>query len=132
MESDCDKIIIHCADNTTYEANHVICTASLGVLKNHNQTLFIPQLPEAKRKAIEGISFGTIGKIFLEFEKPFWPTDRSVWCGYSFLWTKSDLDDIRGTSKEWLEGVFSFFIVDVHCTSKCSVRIYCRKANKTI
>ena len=113
-ESDSDKIIVHCADNTTYEADHVICTASLGILKKHHQTLFTPQLPEAKRKAIESIGFGTIGKVFLEFEKPFWPTDRTVWCGYSFLWTQSDLNDIRGTNKEWLEGIFSFFIVDAH------------------
>ncbi|CAO1433033.1 unnamed protein product [Diamesa serratosioi] len=113
-ELDGDKIKIRCSDDTTYEADHVICTASLGVLKKHHQTLFTPQLPEAKLKAIEGISFGTIGKVFLEFEKPFWPMDRSVWCGYSFLWTQTDLEDIRGTRKEWLEGIFSFFIVDAH------------------
>ena len=114
LESDDERIIVYCTDGSVYNADHVICTASLGVLKKHHQTLFTPQLPEVKRKAIESIGFGTIGKIYLEFEKAFWPSDVNAWCGYSFLWSQTDLEETRGTSKEWLQGIFSFFRVDAH------------------
>ena len=113
-ESDDERVIVCCKDGSVYNAHHVICTASLGVLKKHHETLFIPQLPEVKRKAIECIGFGTIGKIYLEFEKTFWPTDVNVWCGYSFLWSQTDLEEVCGTDKEWLQGIFSFFRVDAH------------------
>ena len=114
LESDDERITVCCADGSVYNADHVICTASLGVLKKHHKTLFTPQLPEVKQKAIESIGFGTIGKIYLEFEKGFWPEDVDAWCGYSFLWSQADLEETLGTSKEWLQGIFSFFRVDAH------------------
>ena len=41
----------------------------LGYLKQNHKTLFItPSLPIAKEKALNSISFGTICKVFLEFD----------------------------------------------------------------
>lgn len=68
-------IEITCSDGSSYEAEHVIVTVSLGVLKEQYETLFDPPLPQFKRDAIEGLSIGSVGKIFLEFEEPFWPQD---------------------------------------------------------
>ena len=43
----------------------------LGYLKQNHKTLFItPSLPIAKEKALNSISFGTICKVFLEFDNP--------------------------------------------------------------
>jgi monoamine oxidase len=96
-----EKIAISCTDGSYYNADHVIFTASLGVLKDRHQSLFTPKLPETKIKAIESIGFGTLGKIFLEFDKPFWPTDVNEWVGFIFLWTDADLNAIKATDREW-------------------------------
>jgi monoamine oxidase len=66
---------IKCSDGSEYDADHVIITVSLGVLKKFHKTLFTPELPEIKKNAIEGFSIGTVNKIFMEFEKPFWTKD---------------------------------------------------------
>lgn len=93
---------VSCADGSSYSADHVIFTASLGVLKDRHRTLFTPNLPADKIKAIDNIGFGTLGKFFLEFEEPFWPADNAKWVGYSYLWKDEDVSTILGTDKEWL------------------------------
>ncbi|XP_022789627.1 spermine oxidase-like [Stylophora pistillata] len=65
-----------CANSKTFYADHVIITVSLGILKEMHSTLFSPSLPSDKIDAIRNLGFGCVGKIFLEFEKPFWPTDE--------------------------------------------------------
>lgn len=107
-----EKVAITCADGSSFSADHVIFTASLGVLKERHKTLFLPKLPADKIKAIESIGFGTLGKIFLEFEKPFWPTDVSEWVAYDFLWANADLDTIKATDREWLIDLNTFVRVD--------------------
>jgi spermine oxidase len=82
-------------------ADHVIFTASLGVLKKHHKTLFTPSLPESNIKAIKYSGFGTLVKIFLEFDKPFWPSDVNIFVSYDFLWTREDIKALRGTDREW-------------------------------
>ena len=60
-------------NGTKYEADVVIFTASLGVLKDKGRDIFHPSLPEDKMEAIDKIGFGVIAKIFLEFETSPWP-----------------------------------------------------------
>lgn len=102
------EIRIECEDNKVLEADHVIVTVSLGVLKEKHSKLFDPKLPIQKVRAIEGIGFGTVNKIFIEFPEQFWPND---WTGFIMLWNKEDLDEIRGTDRSWLEDVFGFYRV---------------------
>uniref|UniRef100_T1H026 Amine oxidase domain-containing protein n=1 Tax=Megaselia scalaris TaxID=36166 RepID=T1H026_MEGSC len=71
--------------------------------------MFKPNLPAPKQRAIEGIAFGTVNKIFLEFPHKFWPDD---WTGFTLLWREEELNEIKGTDKEWLEDVFGFYIVN--------------------
>ena len=56
-----------------YCAPYAILTFSLGVLKS-NTVRFVPELPSAKRSAIDTwiFAFGLYLKIFLEFEEIFW------------------------------------------------------------
>ncbi|KAJ6636280.1 Peroxisomal N(1)-acetyl-spermine/spermidine oxidase [Pseudolycoriella hygida] len=106
------EAIAKCADGSEYQADHVIVTVSLGFLKQNYKTLFTPQLPEKKVNAIENTGFGTLGKFFLEFEEPFWPTDIKNWTAYLMLWTKEDKYNITGSEREWLTNIIGFLRVD--------------------
>lgn len=99
------KILVTCVDGSTYSADHVVFTASLGVLKDRHEALFMPKLTDRKIKAINNIGFGTLGKVFLEFEEPFWLSKKSDFSRYIFLWEDEDTKQVEGTDKSWL--VFS-------------------------
>uniref|UniRef100_A0A182YEB5 Amine oxidase n=1 Tax=Anopheles stephensi TaxID=30069 RepID=A0A182YEB5_ANOST len=109
-------VSIRCTDSTVYDADHVICTMSLGVLKERYQTLFTPDLPPIKRNAIQGLTIGTVNKLFLEFDKPFW---AKGWQGLSLIWNQADLDEVRQMPDSWMEDVFGFYIVDYQPNVLC-------------
>lgn len=98
-------VLVACDDGVDIQADHVIVTVSLGVLKEIHSNLFEPKLTEIKTQAIETIGFGTVDKIFLEFPFQFWPNN---WSGFSLMWRQDDLIDIRGTYQAWIEDVFVF------------------------
>ncbi|XP_055534171.1 spermine oxidase-like [Wyeomyia smithii] len=100
-------VLVTCSDGSSYLADHVIITVSLGVLKEIHSTLFSPTLPALKTNAIEGLYIGTIDKMVLEFDAPFWPEG---WRGFGILWNQQDLDELRQTDKQWLESICSFFV----------------------
>ncbi|KAL5280241.1 hypothetical protein ACFFRR_004298 [Megaselia abdita] len=101
-------LIITTACGLTFEADHVICTVSLAVLKEGFKSKFTPSLPERKLKAIQGLGIGTVNKVFIHFEKRWWNED---WCGFSILWKKEDLEELRQSKFFWLEDVFGFYAV---------------------
>ncbi|XP_059608522.1 spermine oxidase-like [Phlebotomus argentipes] len=110
-------VVIKCQDGTSYTADHVILTASLGVLKENYHTMFTPPLPPVKRNAIEGLSIGSVDKIFVEFEEPFW---ARKWLGFALLWHKADLEELRKSEMmDWLEDVFGFYVVDYQPNVLC-------------
>ncbi|XP_053680326.1 uncharacterized protein LOC128731244 [Anopheles nili] len=109
-------VSIRCTDNSVYDADHVICTISLGVLKERYQSMFTPDLPPIKRNAIQGLTIGTVNKLFLEFEKPFWVKG---WQGLSLIWNKADLEEVRKMPDSWMEDVFGFYIVDYQPNVLC-------------
>lgn len=109
-------VTITCIDGTVVDADHVIVTTSLGVLKEKHHQLFNPPLPPKKVSAIEGLVLGTVDKIYLEFEKPFW--DKG-WEGFSLLWKESDLVKVRQMEHNWLEHVFGFYVVDYQPNILC-------------
>lgn len=59
------------ADQSTYTADHCICTVPLGVLKAGN-IHFSPALPAKLQEAVDLLGFGTVTKIALKFEEAFW------------------------------------------------------------
>jgi spermine oxidase len=56
-------------------ADFVISTTSLGYLKSFHHSLFEPELPLNKVKAIENLGFGVVNKVFVIFEKPLMRPD---------------------------------------------------------
>jgi monoamine oxidase len=55
--------------------DRVIVTVPLGVLKT-GRIEFEPQLPARKLAAIERLGWGNLAKVFLRFNRPFWPTEE--------------------------------------------------------
>lgn len=107
---------ITCADGSLYTADHVICTVSLGVLKGTHQSLFEPHLPKKKIDAINGLSFGTVNKLYLEFKEPFWSSDFK---GFNLLWNQEELQAVRQSTADWIEGISGFYTVDYQPNVLC-------------
>uniref|UniRef100_A0AAG5D0M3 Amine oxidase domain-containing protein n=1 Tax=Anopheles atroparvus TaxID=41427 RepID=A0AAG5D0M3_ANOAO len=94
--------IITTDDGTRYEADHVIVTVSLGVLKENYRTMFTPALPTVNQQAIEGLYFGTVNKIILLFDAPIAEEFPSV---LQLLWYESDLQTLRKSDHAWTEAI---------------------------
>ncbi|ROT37464.1 lysine-specific histone demethylase [Sodiomyces alkalinus F11] len=69
--------IVECEDGTAVEADIVVSTIPLGVLKQ-GSVGFDPPLPEWKQGAIERIGFGVLNKVILVYKEPFWDTSRHI------------------------------------------------------
>ena len=59
-------------------ADRVVVTVPLGVLKTTVME-FDPPLPFTHRGAISALGMGTLDKIWLQFDEPFWDTDAPLW-----------------------------------------------------
>jgi monoamine oxidase len=71
------KSKITCEDGEIIEADKVILTAPLGVLKERT-IQFDPPLPDWKTGAIDRLGFGLLNKVILVFDRPFWDVDRDM------------------------------------------------------
>ncbi len=66
-----DSNVVTATDGTTFEADRVVITLPLGVLKSGN-VAFTPQLPSEKQIAISSLGAGAVDKIILKFDEAFW------------------------------------------------------------
>ncbi len=83
-------VLVYCNDGSRYEADHVIITVSLGVLKD-NLITFTPSLPSQKQTAIDKLGMGLLGKVILTFSTAILSDDiRRV----SFLWRKEERESL--------------------------------------
>lgn len=71
------KAHIHYEDGQVIQADKVLLTAPLGVLKKR-AIEFVPPLPDWKTGAIDRLGFGIMNKVILVFDKPFWDTTRDM------------------------------------------------------
>jgi spermine oxidase len=85
------QVVVHTSDNSSYNADHVIFTPSVGVLKELKDSLFTPSLPSSKQDAIEAIGIAGVMKIVLHFETEWWKSDDVI---FSFIWREEDLLNI--------------------------------------
>lgn len=100
---DCN-VRVECTNGSTYYADHVICAVPLGVLKERHAEMFVPALPQYKIESIEALLFGTVDKIFLEYERPFLNADISE---VMLLWDEEETDS-SDVAANWFKKIYSF------------------------
>ncbi|KAF4087137.1 hypothetical protein AMELA_G00092380 [Ameiurus melas] len=113
-----------CGNDQIIQADHVIVTVSLGVLKQQARTMFEPDLPKSKLDAIERLGFGTVDKIFLCFSERFWPEDCE---GIQLVWDEGPEDKAVYSSRDeeddweetWFKKISGFDAVARHPTVLC-------------
>ena len=66
------KVLVKTSNGKIYEADKVLVTVSIGVLKS-NDINFIPELSSDKKKAIQSITFEPGFKAALKFSEKFYP-----------------------------------------------------------
>jgi monoamine oxidase len=69
-----DKGAIVKTDNGNFDADYVICSVPLGVLKA-GTIKFVPPLPSSYQYSIKQIGFGSVTKIAFKFDEAFWDVD---------------------------------------------------------
>ncbi|CRK99212.1 CLUMA_CG012499, isoform A [Clunio marinus] len=101
------RVQIVCETNEEFFADHVICTIPLGVLKE-SPNLFDPPLPDYKQESIQNLLYGTVNKIFLQFDRPFLNQDISE---ILLLWN-DDVQSKESTEEQiknfWYRKIYSF------------------------
>ena len=94
--------MVECENDAKFYADYVICTIPLGFLKEKPE-LFVPPLPKSKKDAMDSLNFGTVNKIYLEYEKPFLSPSISE---LILLW---DREDEKADMKDkWYRKIYSF------------------------
>jgi len=73
----------------------------------NNREMFEPSLPEEWHRAFKAIGFGTITKILLVFQKPFWDDQCR---GFQFVWTGDD-EKGDGVPSRWHHFLTGFDVV---------------------
>lgn len=68
---------IHCENGEIHEADHVVLTTPLGVLKD-GCVKFEPGLPSWKLGPIQRLGFGKLNKVILVYDKPFWNIEQDM------------------------------------------------------
>jgi monoamine oxidase len=68
---------VTCADGESFDASHVVLTTPLGVLKERAIS-FEPELPGWKTSSIDRLGYGTLNKVILVYEKPFWDVEQDM------------------------------------------------------
>lgn len=68
------KVQVSLENGSSMEADHVVLTAPIGVLKK-GRISFSPALTQAKQTAISRLGFGDVVKVGILFDEVFWPED---------------------------------------------------------
>ncbi|KAI1774134.1 vacuolar protein sorting 33A-like protein [Hypoxylon cercidicola] len=68
---------VECEDGTIIDADYVVSTIPLGVLK-HGNVEFNPPLPSSKAGAISRLGYGILNKIILVYSEAFWDTSKDI------------------------------------------------------
>ncbi|XP_054257125.1 spermine oxidase-like [Macrosteles quadrilineatus] len=112
------EVVLRCSDGSSYTADHVVITVSLGVLKKHME-MFNPPLPRSKTNAIQTLGIGCVGKVFLLFPTRWWPEDINVIVP---MFSKKQLEDFKKNSTHgyWTAYTSGFWPVMQHERMLCA------------
>ncbi|XP_013788082.1 peroxisomal N(1)-acetyl-spermine/spermidine oxidase-like [Limulus polyphemus] len=100
------KCKVSCLNGKVFEEDHVILTVPLGVLKKKCTSMFNPSLPRQNLEAIVRTGFGLVGKIFLEFERPFWKVGDLTYL--HLAWDKAEWEKMKIDPNQWIASVSGF------------------------
>ena len=92
------QVTVYCQDGSSFLADHVIVTVSLGVLKSKcpqqshctlypQESLFIPSLPQEKKMAIHKLGYGAVSKVVMQFPEAISEEHGNL----AFYWLKEDI-----------------------------------------
>ena len=96
---------VFCEDGESFDADHVVVSTPLGVLKD-NAITFDPPLPQRKVEAIQGLGFGTLNKVVLVYNRPFWKVDQDM---FGLLRESSPKESLDQEDYSLNRGRFFFF-----------------------
>ncbi|RYP03526.1 hypothetical protein DL764_005081 [Monosporascus ibericus] len=68
---------VECENGVTIDADYVVSTIPLGVLK-HGSVEFAPPLPSWKTDVVGRLGYGILNKIILVYREAFWDTSRDI------------------------------------------------------
>ena len=115
INTESNPTMVKCKNGDQFEADHVIVTVSLGVLKRrcldenllpNESSMFVPPLPVEKLKAIHSLGFGNIAKIVFQFDQEF--TSKCKFKPLMILWRPEDKDDPVIKKKfPWVTSLFT-------------------------
>ncbi|CAM4718002.1 unnamed protein product [Leuciscus chuanchicus] len=101
-------VCIVCENGEEILADHVIVTISLGCLKAQASSLFIPCLPCKKMEVIDKLCFGSIAKIFLEYEEAFWENEVGT---ISLIYEDDTPASVSTNKMQWLKSLQFFSVL---------------------
>lgn len=90
---------VYTSDYSCYDADYVIITLPLGVMKDKSATIFQPSLPKNKTSAINALGNGVFNKVFMEYAEPWWGGD-----GYQIRLGLSPNEIAE--NGDWTRGIF--------------------------
>lgn len=102
-----DRVVVKDRNDNTYEADKVLVTVPVSILKNSDIT-FEPALPTEKVEALDSIYFPPILKAFFEFSERFYP-DLLV---MDNLLTRNEMFYDAAFRKEAKSHVLGLFVID--------------------
>jgi hypothetical protein len=98
------SIVIKCSNSISIEADRVVVTTPLGVLK-HGDLKFEPPLPDWKSGAIDRMGFGLLNKVVLVYEECFWDEERDMFG----LLNSPEVESLDSRDYNACRGRFYFF-----------------------
>ena len=105
-QSNGQEVIVRCTNGTSWRADYLICTLPLGILQSH-AVQFIPPLAHKKTETIKKLGFGTLDKLVLVFEDPFWPDNHAFYLADS---SHNDFAFVANLQKIWKAPALLVFI----------------------
>ena len=67
-----EKVLVRTLDGKQFEADRVLLTVSVGVLRS-NKIRFVPEISADRKEALESISFHKGFKVLMKFDEQFYP-----------------------------------------------------------